>query len=99
MLTALGPSFIKAGQVLANRPDIMREDYMRELAVLQVCLGVCVCLHGVVCSQGGKGNAKLLCTTNPASPPSLLPAITFLAPNTLELPVLGQCAGLCGIMS
>ena len=35
-LTALGPSFIKAGQVLASRPDIIREDYMNELCVLQV---------------------------------------------------------------
>jgi hypothetical protein len=35
-LTDLGPSFIKAGQVLANRPDIVREDYMNELCVLQV---------------------------------------------------------------
>lgn len=34
-LTALGPSFIKAGQVLASRPDIVREDYMNELCVLQ----------------------------------------------------------------
>ncbi|GFH10992.1 putative aarF domain-containing protein kinase [Haematococcus lacustris] len=34
-LTYLGPSFIKAGQVLANRPDIVREDYMNELCVLQ----------------------------------------------------------------
>jgi predicted unusual protein kinase regulating ubiquinone biosynthesis (AarF/ABC1/UbiB family) len=34
-LTALGPSFIKAGQVLANRPDIMRSDYMNELTILQ----------------------------------------------------------------
>eukprot|EP00775_Hariotina_reticulata_P007990 gene7990-8188_t len=34
-LTELGPSFIKAGQVLANRPDIIREDYMNELCVLQ----------------------------------------------------------------
>lgn len=31
----LGPSFVKVGQVLANRPDILREDYMNELAVLQ----------------------------------------------------------------
>jgi predicted unusual protein kinase regulating ubiquinone biosynthesis (AarF/ABC1/UbiB family) len=31
----LGPSFIKAGQVLANRPDIVREDYMNELCTLQ----------------------------------------------------------------
>eukprot|EP00878_Enallax_costatus_P012227 GHUV01012770.1.p1 GENE.GHUV01012770.1~~GHUV01012770.1.p1 ORF type:complete len:441 (+),score=154.57 GHUV01012770.1:704-2026(+) len=34
-LTDLGPSFIKAGQVLANRPDIVREDYMNELCTLQ----------------------------------------------------------------
>jgi hypothetical protein len=40
MLTVLGPSFIKAGQVLANRPDIVREDYMNELCVLQVGLGL-----------------------------------------------------------
>ena len=35
LLTVLGPSFVKAGQVLANRPDIVREDYMNELVVLQ----------------------------------------------------------------
>eukprot|EP00884_Botryococcus_braunii_P017323 jgi/Botrbrau1/4274/Bobra.0390s0014.1 len=35
MLTNLGPSFIKAGQVLASRPDIIREDYMNELCILQ----------------------------------------------------------------
>ena len=34
-LTVLGPSFIKAGQVLASRPDIVREDYMEELCTLQ----------------------------------------------------------------
>ena len=34
-LTDLGPSFIKLGQVLASRPDIVREDYMEELCVLQ----------------------------------------------------------------
>ncbi|KAK9804231.1 hypothetical protein WJX72_002551 [[Myrmecia] bisecta] len=34
-LTVLGPSFIKAGQVLASRPDIVREDYMNELCTLQ----------------------------------------------------------------
>jgi hypothetical protein len=38
-LTELGPSFIKAGQVLANRPDIVREDYMNELCILQVRWG------------------------------------------------------------
>lgn len=35
ILTNLGPSFIKAGQVLANRPDIMRQDFMNELCTLQ----------------------------------------------------------------
>ncbi|KAK1551184.1 hypothetical protein Q3G72_031599 [Acer saccharum] len=35
LLCNLGPSFIKAGQVLANRPDIIREDYMSELCILQ----------------------------------------------------------------
>jgi len=35
LLTRLGPSFIKAGQVLANRPDILREDFMNELCTLQ----------------------------------------------------------------
>ncbi|KAM7264509.1 hypothetical protein ACFE04_002192 [Oxalis oulophora] len=35
LLVDLGPSFIKAGQVLANRPDIIREDYMNELCILQ----------------------------------------------------------------
>lgn len=35
LLTRLGPTFIKAGQVLANRPDIVRQDYMNELCVLQ----------------------------------------------------------------
>ncbi|KAH9552254.1 hypothetical protein CY35_09G055500 [Sphagnum magellanicum] len=35
LLCDLGPSFIKAGQVLANRPDIVREDYMNELCTLQ----------------------------------------------------------------
>ncbi|KAI5074107.1 hypothetical protein GOP47_0010068 [Adiantum capillus-veneris] len=35
LLCDLGPSFIKSGQVLANRPDIIREDYMNELCILQ----------------------------------------------------------------
>jgi len=35
LLTRLGPSYIKAGQVLANRPDLMRADYMNELVILQ----------------------------------------------------------------
>lgn len=35
VLCALGPAYIKAGQVLASRPDIVRADYMEELATLQ----------------------------------------------------------------
>ena len=35
LLVNLGPSFIKVGQALANRPDIVREDYMQELCLLQ----------------------------------------------------------------
>lgn len=35
LLCALGPAYIKAGQVLASRPDIVRADYMEELATLQ----------------------------------------------------------------
>jgi len=35
MLVRLGPAFVKAGQVLANRPDIVRADYMEELCKLQ----------------------------------------------------------------
>lgn len=46
-LTELGPSFIKAGQVLANRPDIVREDYMNELCTLQVGGGRCTPGGGV----------------------------------------------------
>lgn len=35
LLINLGPSAIKAGQVLANRPDIVRADFMEELTKLQ----------------------------------------------------------------
>jgi len=35
LLIRLGPTFIKAGQVLANRPDVIRMDYMQELTLLQ----------------------------------------------------------------
>lgn len=35
LLCRLGPSFVKAGQVLANRPDVVRADYMAELTLLQ----------------------------------------------------------------
>ena len=34
-LTRMGATFIKVGQVLANRPDIVRADYMNELTKLQ----------------------------------------------------------------
>lgn len=35
LLCDLGPTYIKAGQVLASRPDIVRADYMEELTTLQ----------------------------------------------------------------
>lgn len=35
MLLHLGPCYIKVGQALANRPDIVRDDYMAELEELQ----------------------------------------------------------------
>jgi len=35
LLTRLGPCFIKMGQVLGSRPDIVRDDYMEELCLLQ----------------------------------------------------------------
>jgi len=35
LLLALGPVYIKIGQALANRPDILRDDYMQELEALQ----------------------------------------------------------------
>lgn len=53
-LTALGPSFIKAGQVLASRPDIIREDYMNELCILQVRrqpAALAVHFHATCCSR------------------------------------------------
>lgn len=36
VLTCLGPTFIKLGQTLATRPDVMGEDIARELEQLQV---------------------------------------------------------------
>lgn len=35
MLVDLGPCYIKIGQALANRPDILRDDFMTELEELQ----------------------------------------------------------------
>mmetsp|Transcript_19441 Transcript_19441/g.35245 ORF Transcript_19441/g.35245 Transcript_19441/m.35245 type:complete len:683 (+) Transcript_19441:57-2105(+) len=35
LLIELGPCYIKVGQALANRPDILRQDYMQELEQLQ----------------------------------------------------------------
>lgn len=35
LLLELGPCYIKMGQALANRPDIVRDDYMAELEELQ----------------------------------------------------------------
>lgn len=35
LLTDLGPTFIKVGQVLSTRPDLVRKDYLEELTQLQ----------------------------------------------------------------
>ncbi|WP_253188129.1 AarF/ABC1/UbiB kinase family protein [Leptolyngbya sp. 'hensonii'] len=35
MLTYLGPTFIKVGQALSTRPDLIRRDYLEELVKLQ----------------------------------------------------------------
>jgi hypothetical protein len=35
MLAGLGPTFVKLGQNLGNRPDLVRADYMDELCALQ----------------------------------------------------------------
>ncbi|MEM9137345.1 MAG: AarF/UbiB family protein, partial [Cyanobacteria bacterium P01_F01_bin.42] len=35
MLTQLGPTFIKIGQALSTRPDLVRKDFLDELTILQ----------------------------------------------------------------
>lgn len=35
LLTSLGPSFVKVGQALSTRPDLIRRDYLEELTQLQ----------------------------------------------------------------
>ncbi|MDZ8188498.1 MAG: AarF/ABC1/UbiB kinase family protein [Nostoc sp. ChiSLP02] len=35
LLTALGPTFIKVGQALSTRPDLIRKDFLEELVKLQ----------------------------------------------------------------
>lgn len=35
LLTSLGPTFIKIGQALSTRPDLVRQDYLEELTLLQ----------------------------------------------------------------
>ncbi|MFT0753311.1 AarF/ABC1/UbiB kinase family protein, partial [Synechococcus sp. RC10A2] len=35
LLTDLGPTFIKVGQALSTRPDLVRKDYLEELTKLQ----------------------------------------------------------------
>lgn len=35
LLTHLGPTFIKIGQALSTRPDLIRKDYLEELTLLQ----------------------------------------------------------------
>jgi len=35
LLTRLGPTFIKVGQALSTRPDLIRKDFLEELTKLQ----------------------------------------------------------------
>ncbi|MBF2098166.1 MAG: AarF/ABC1/UbiB kinase family protein [Gloeomargaritaceae cyanobacterium C42_A2020_066] len=35
LITELGPTFIKVGQALSTRPDLVRKDYLEELTLLQ----------------------------------------------------------------
>ena len=35
ILTYLGPTFIKVGQALSTRPDLVRQDFLEELTLLQ----------------------------------------------------------------
>lgn len=35
VLTGLGPAFVKIGQVISSRPDIVPPDYLKELEKLQ----------------------------------------------------------------
>ncbi|APB34104.1 Putative unusual protein kinase [Gloeomargarita lithophora Alchichica-D10] len=35
LITELGPTFIKVGQALSTRPDLVRRDYLEELTILQ----------------------------------------------------------------
>jgi predicted unusual protein kinase regulating ubiquinone biosynthesis (AarF/ABC1/UbiB family) len=38
VLTDLGPAFVKIGQAVASRPDIIPPHYLKQLETLQVCL-------------------------------------------------------------
>ena len=41
LLSGLGPSFVKIGQALSARPDLLPQVYLEALADLQVCCGWC----------------------------------------------------------
>ena len=81
-LTGMGATFIKVGQVLANRPDIIRADYMDELTKLQVRapqieVSCCIC-HSV----SGAACPSPLLARAPPFPLSLYPSLIFSFPPT-----------------
>lgn len=54
-LTDLGPCFIKVGQALSTRPDLVRRDWLEELSRLQDDLPAfpCVIAHQTICTELG----------------------------------------------
>ena len=54
----LGPTYIKMGQMLSVRPDVLPQEALDELAILQVC---CDCLRFRIC-ETADANSKCLDT-------------------------------------
>lgn len=49
VLVDLGPAFVKIGQALSSRPDVLPPEYIDELELLQVRLMYC---HLMYCQAG-----------------------------------------------